>query len=105
MNGRFLTAGFVVTTALMASSLLSAPKRPSRLGVDEKTKADTAAAVVEPARPGIDPDKAYKAHCSACHTEPRRYSDRATVTIIQHMRVRANLTAAEEKAIIEYLTR
>lgn len=55
-------------------------------------------------QPAINPDQAYKANCSRCHLAPRKFSDRVTATVVRHMRVRANLTAEEEKAILEYLT-
>jgi hypothetical protein len=52
----------------------------------------------------VDPDDAYKNNCMRCHAAVRRYSPRQTETIIMHMRVRANLTAEETQAILQYLT-
>ncbi len=52
----------------------------------------------------VNADLAYKNNCMRCHGAPRKFPDRAMATIMQHMRVRANLTAAETKAILEYLT-
>lgn len=53
----------------------------------------------------VDPDAAYKANCSRCHLEPRKYSERKTATIVRHMQVRGNLTEEEAKAILGYLTK
>ena len=50
-----------------------------------------------------DGDDAYKANCSRCHLAPRKFSDRQTTTILMHMRARANMTAAETDAILQYL--
>jgi len=50
-----------------------------------------------------DGDDAYKANCSRCHLAPRKFSDRQTATIMMHMRARANMTAAETEAILQYL--
>jgi len=52
----------------------------------------------------VDPDDAYKNNCTRCHSEVRAYSPRMTATIVNHMRVRANLTAEEADAILQYLT-
>jgi hypothetical protein len=51
----------------------------------------------------VDPDDAYKNNCMRCHSAVRQYSPRMTATIVNHMRVRANLTAEETQAILQYL--
>lgn len=47
----------------------------------------------------------YAMHCNRCH--PERYATERTAaqwkTIMLHMRVRANLPAAQAKAILSYL--
>ncbi|MDA2935292.1 hypothetical protein MYX82_13265 [Acidobacteria bacterium AH-259-D05] len=52
----------------------------------------------------IDPDDAYKSNCTRCHLAPRKFPERKMATIMRHMRVRANLTQEEAKAILGYLT-
>lgn len=52
----------------------------------------------------IDPDDAYKNNCMRCHSEVRGYPPRMIATIVNHMRVRANMTAEEAQAILQYLT-
>ena len=52
----------------------------------------------------IDPDDAYKNNCMRCHSAVRGYSPRMRATIVNHMRVRANMTAEEARAILQYLT-
>lgn len=56
------------------------------------------------AKKSVDPDEAYKNNCMRCHSAVRQYSPRMTATIVNHMRVRANLTAEETQAILQYLT-
>jgi len=51
----------------------------------------------------IDPDDAYKNNCMRCHSSVQAYSPKKTETIVMHMRIRANLTAQESRAILEYL--
>ena len=54
-------------------------------------------------RPAVDPDDAYKNNCMRCHSAVPQYSPRMTATIVMHMRVRANMTAEESRAILQYL--
>jgi cytochrome c5 len=48
-------------------------------------------------------DLVWRANCSRCHNPPDQLNPRITGTIIRHMRVRANLTAAEERDILRFL--
>ncbi len=52
----------------------------------------------------VSADDAYKQNCTRCHSEVPPVSARRTKTIIRHMRVRANITAEEAQAILQYLT-
>ena len=65
----------------------------------------TSEPAAKPVQDEVDPAQAYKANCLRCHAEPRKFSEREMVTVMRHMRVRANLTEAEEKAILRYLTK
>ncbi len=51
----------------------------------------------------VAPDDAYKNNCMRCHAAVRQYSPRQSATIVMHMRVRANVTAEETQAILQYL--
>ena len=44
-------------------------------------------------------------NCGRCHNKrsPEKYSDSQWDAIMRHMRVRANLTGEEERAILEFL--
>jgi len=54
---------------------------------------------------GFTADDAYKANCARCHAEVPKMGPRLTRTVINHMRVRANLTRDEAEAIFDYLTK
>jgi hypothetical protein len=56
-----------------------------------------------PRKTSVDPDDAYKNNCMRCHSAVRQYSPRMTATIVTHMRIRANMTAEEMQAILQYL--
>lgn len=52
----------------------------------------------------LSADEAYKQNCTRCHSEVPQANARTTKTVLRHMRVRANITQDEAKAILEYLT-
>jgi hypothetical protein len=54
---------------------------------------------------GFTADLAYKSNCTRCHAEVPKMGARRTKTVVQHMRVRANLTQDEAEAILEYLNK
>lgn len=45
----------------------------------------------------------WEQNCSRCHNPPEGFSSRISGTIAMHMRVRANLSAADEKALRHFL--
>jgi cytochrome c5 len=71
-----------------------------------KTAAPATAASAASAKQQADQDHAehvFQANCSRCHNPPDSLNPRVTGTIIRHMRVRANLSAADEQAILRFL--
>ena len=68
-----------------------------------------AAADKKPAAHKVDPrskdpgERAFQANCSRCHNPPDALSPRVTGTVLRHMRVRANLSAEDERLILGYL--
>jgi hypothetical protein len=45
----------------------------------------------------------FEQNCSRCHNPPEGFSQRISGTIPLHMRVRANLSAADYKALLHFL--
>ena len=45
----------------------------------------------------------FAEHCSRCHNAPEGFSPRVAGTIARHMRVRANLSSKEERAVLQFL--
>jgi cytochrome c2 len=48
-------------------------------------------------------EQKFKANCSRCHSAPEQLSPSLTGTVVRHMRVRASLSAQDEKDILRYL--
>ena len=101
-NHSFLLA---VLAALLALTLVAGARSKGGPGASGPSASKPAGTEVAAAKGEVDGDVAYKANCMRCHTAPKKFSEREMVTVMRHMRVRANLTEAEEKAILRYLTR
>lgn len=54
----------------------------------------------------INPDRGqqvFSQNCSRCHNAPEGFSPSISGTIARHMRVRANLSEADYKALLRFL--
>ena len=58
-----------------------------------------------PGKAKLDGAKVYAWNCGSCHSErwPKERSDAEWEVIMTHMRVRANMTAAQTEAVLQYL--
>jgi cytochrome c5 len=45
----------------------------------------------------------FNQNCSRCHNAPEGFSPRISTTVAKHMRVRANLSEADYKALVRFL--
>ena len=50
-----------------------------------------------------DGEKVFQANCVRCHNAPEELSPREVRAVVSQMRVRANLSAEDEKALIQFL--
>jgi cytochrome c5 len=48
-------------------------------------------------------ERKFQANCSRCHNPPEQLSPRIVGTVARHMRVRASLSAEDERDILRYL--
>ncbi len=49
-----------------------------------------------------DGQQVFEQNCSRCHTAPQGFSPRISGTVVRHMRVRAGLSAEDEKALLRF---
>jgi cytochrome c5 len=61
------------------------------------------AAVGNPPQPSELGELKFQQNCSRCHNSPQELSRRISGTVMMHMRARASLGAADERAILHYL--
>jgi cytochrome c5 len=91
-----LQCGSVVAVA--QTPILSAALDASARPLTQPTKALAS-------RSGIEDvgERKFRENCSRCHNAPEELSTRITGTVVLHMRVRASLSAEDQRAIQHYL--
>jgi cytochrome c5 len=101
-----VTAIQLVSLTLVIFSLgnLSAQQHANSTDA-EQPLAKNMAASAQPLTPAAaDPgERKFQANCSRCHTAPEQISPRIVGTVVRHMRVRASLSAEDERDILRYL--
>jgi hypothetical protein len=72
---------------------------------DQATTTQSSGAVSRNSSAELSGEELWSNNCLRCHNikPPTMYSDAQWDVIVHHMRVRANLTGADQRAIIEFL--
>lgn len=52
---------------------------------------------------GVRGEVVFQENCARCHNPPQGFSPRISQTVAMHMRVRANLSEADYKALVRFL--
>lgn len=52
----------------------------------------------------VEGEKRFHANCGRCHAAPTKYPPRMMATVVRHMRVRATITAEDQRFILFYIT-
>jgi cytochrome c5 len=89
----FLTSA--ISSALVLAQTSPMPK-PAGIAAKPTTKDASAK------QPDVGQRK-FDANCGRCHSFPEQLSPSLTGTVVRHMRVRANLSAEDEKDILRFL--
>lgn len=50
-----------------------------------------------------DGERVFQRNCARCHDAPEGFAPRISGTIVRHMRVRANLSERDERALLRFL--
>jgi cytochrome c5 len=108
-------AGLVLAAVIYAASiafLTGEDTKPADAKADTKAKDAKADTKVKDAQPAKKVEKKkltgaelYTINCNRCHAEryPTEFTSAQWKTLMTHMRVRANLPAAQAKLILKYL--
>lgn len=86
--------------AIAGSAMLFHAKSVSAHENQKPTKAMASGLPVHSTDPG---ERAFQEQCSRCHDAPESLPRRVTGAVVLHMRVRANLTAQQERDILTFL--
>jgi cytochrome c5 len=91
---------FAFATLLLVA-LGAVAQKPAQKSPDTASKPSTSkdAATTENA----EGEKRFQAQCSRCHLPPEDLSPREAKAVVRQMRVRANLSAEDERLILKYL--
>lgn len=98
MNIRLATRLGLVTLFLVtvgATAKNSAPQAQTK--VSKSSPVQTATTESE------EGEKRFERQCGRCHVPPEDLSPREAKAVVRQMRVRANLTAEDERLILKYL--
>jgi mono/diheme cytochrome c family protein len=71
------------------------------------SKGGTGAAVVQSSdveNMRFQGEQRFRANCGRCHAAPQKFPPRMMKTILRHMRVRATVTAEDQRLILFYMT-
>ncbi len=92
-----------ILPALLASVILAASIAFVVAGDTNAPPAQAGGA--HPAKKKVTGAELYQVHCNRCHAEryPTEFTPAQWKTILTHMRVRANLPAAQAREILKYL--
>lgn len=52
----------------------------------------------------IQGEQRFRANCGRCHAAPHKFPPRMMATVLRHMRVRATITAEDQRLILFYMT-
>jgi mono/diheme cytochrome c family protein len=94
---RFTLFLLLLTTT---GSLVSLPEQTSSSGAKESRAGKTESKKAGEISRG---ETVFQQNCSRCHNAPQGFPPQISATIARHMRVRASLSAADEKALLKFL--
>ena len=103
MTLKGLLAAALMLAMLSAVSFAAAQDQPqsSKPPAASQTKQ---AAGAHPSHDSQDEgQKIFDQNCSRCHTAPDGFSPSISGTIVRHMRIRASLSAQDEKELLRFL--
>ncbi|MFZ0412340.1 MAG: cytochrome c [Candidatus Acidiferrales bacterium] len=87
----------IVFLAFFVSSLFCAGAQQNA-----QTHANRPAQTNAKPAPAMDGEKVYKTQCGRCHNPPEDISPREVRAVVRQMRVRAMLSAEDEKLLLRY---
>jgi hypothetical protein len=99
MLNRSLLTAFLLFFISASLSLFADPK------ANRKTATESSGAVSSDSYMGLTGEELWSNNCLRCHNirPPTMYGNAQWDVIVHHMRLRANITGQEQRAIVEFL--
>jgi cytochrome c5 len=97
---RSIVKQLALMTSIICTTLVLAQTSPAPKPAGTAAKPTAKAASTN--QPDVGQRK-FDANCGRCHSFPEQLSPSLTGTVVRHMRVRANLSAEDEKDILRFL--
>lgn len=94
----FSLAALLHVTAAMAQNSTATPPASA-----QKTAQKAAATTSSATQYHSEGERVFAQNCSRCHNPPEAFSPRVSGTIARHMRVRAQISARDEQALLQFL--
>ena len=95
-----LIAGLLLACLLAFVAVDFAGSTPAK----KDASADPAVRAIHADTMRIEGEKRFHANCGRCHAAPEKFPPRMMATVLRHMRVRATVTADDQKFILFYMT-
>lgn len=90
-----------VITVVCLATIMSAIAQSSAFSADQSGAQKTTTQKDDAA---IDRgQRVFQQNCSRCHNAPQGFPPQISATIVRHMRVRASLSAADEKVLLKLM--
>ena len=95
----------LLASVILASSIAIFAGPDTNAPIAQATKAKPATRAKRPEKKKLTGAELYQFNCNRCHAEryPTEFTPAQWKTIVTHMRVRANLPAAQAREILKYL--
>jgi len=99
IKNRSYVAALVLLLASTTWNVFAEPK------ADGKAATNSSSAASSDSYMGLTGEELWSNNCLRCHNirPPTMYSDAQWDVIVHHMRLRANITGQEQRAIVEFL--
>jgi mono/diheme cytochrome c family protein len=92
---------YLVTAAGALLALLPVVGQKGPSPKTETAQSPTTPSTQKPQQPAGQ--KLFQQNCARCHEAPQSFPPQISGTVLRHMRVRASLSAADEKALMEFM--
>jgi cytochrome c5 len=101
MKSHFAASAFFLGVLGVIAAAVAAPRNPAT--PQQPAKSKVAVTPSSASNESAEGEKRFQINCGRCHTPPENLSPREARAVLRQMRVRAGLSAEDERLILKYL--